>query len=82
MKIPRDISSEKLIKALSKYGYKITHQTGSHVRLTSQKNKETHHITIPKHKILKIGTLNNILNDLSDYLEIDKQTQIEQLFSS
>jgi predicted RNA binding protein YcfA (HicA-like mRNA interferase family) len=81
MKIPRDISSNNLIQLLKKYDYKITHQTGSHIRLTSNIKNVVHHITIPKHKDLKIGTLNNILNDISRYLEIDKESLIHSLFN-
>lgn len=33
MKIPRDISGEKLSKLLKKYSYKITRPTGNHLRL-------------------------------------------------
>ena len=32
MKLPRDIGGEELAKLLSKYGYEITRQTGSHRR--------------------------------------------------
>jgi len=42
MKIPRDMSGEKLAKLLSKYGYHITRQTGSHMRLTTEKNGGHH----------------------------------------
>ena len=35
MKIPRDISGEELSKLLRKYGYAVTQQTGSHMRLTT-----------------------------------------------
>ena len=37
-------------------------------------------ITIPKHKPLKVGTLNNILSDIAEYLESDKQILISELF--
>jgi len=76
MKIPRDTSSDNLIQLLKKYDYKITHQTGSHIKLTSNIKNVEHHITIPKHKDLKIGTLNNILKDTSKYQEIDKDNLI------
>lgn len=79
MKIPRDISGEKLSKLLGRYGYEITRQTGSHLRLTSSLRGE-HHITIPNHKSLKIGTLNNILTDIARYLEMDKAQLIRELF--
>jgi len=35
-KIPRDISGKELARALSKYGYTSTRETGSHLRLTSE----------------------------------------------
>lgn len=63
MKIPREVSGEELIRRLGKLGYKPTRQTGSHVRLTRISDKGEHHITVPVHKTLRIGTLNNILTD-------------------
>lgn len=80
MKIPRDVSSDKIVQLLKKYEYKVTRQTGSHIRLTSNIKEIEHNITIPKQKGLKIGTLNNILNDISRYLEIDKESLIQNLF--
>jgi predicted RNA binding protein YcfA (HicA-like mRNA interferase family) len=62
------------------YGYSITRQTGSHIRLTSAIKGTEHHITIPKHKPLKVGILSGILNDIASHLEIDKQMLIETLF--
>jgi predicted RNA binding protein YcfA (HicA-like mRNA interferase family) len=56
MKLPRDLSGEALAKALEKLGYTMDRQTGSHIRLTTQENGE-HHITIPNHSPIKIGTL-------------------------
>ena len=79
MKIPRDVSGAKLSKLLKNFGFKITRQTGSHMRLTSTISGELH-ITIPKHKSLKIGTLNNILSDIADYLDINKKELILELF--
>ena len=51
MKIPRNISGGQLAKLLEVYGYKVTRQIGSHIRLTTQKNGE-HHITLPLHKAI------------------------------
>ncbi len=79
MKIPRNISGKKLSKLLKRYGFEITRQTGSHMRLTTTLRGEFH-ITIPKHKSLKIGTLNNILSDIANYLEINKKQLIAELF--
>jgi len=79
MKIPRDISSDNIIQLLRKYDYKITRQTESHIRLTSNLRGIEHHITIPKHKDLRVGTINSILNDISKYLEIGKEILFENL---
>jgi len=64
MKLPRDLAGGELIKALANLGYCVTRQTGSHVRLTTQINGE-HHITIPNHSTLKIGTLAAIFSEIA-----------------
>ncbi len=79
MKLPRQISGEKLAALLKKYGYKITRQTGSHMRLTTTLQGE-HHITIPVHKDLKIGTLSGILGDVAAHFNIDKSDVAKDLF--
>lgn len=78
MKIPRDIGANDLIKALKEYGYTITRQTGSHIRLSTKQNGE-HHITIPHHNPLKVGTLNAILVEVSSHLGISKESLIDRL---
>jgi predicted RNA binding protein YcfA (HicA-like mRNA interferase family) len=60
MRLPRDLSGSDLAARLSVLGYVITRQTGSHMRVTTQANGE-HHVTIPAHDPIKIGTLNSIL---------------------
>ena len=79
MKLPRVIDSQQLIKSLYKFGYEPTRQSGSHIRLTTHQNGQ-HHITIPNHDPLKIGTLNAILTEVAQHLGIPKQEFIERLF--
>jgi predicted RNA binding protein YcfA (HicA-like mRNA interferase family) len=79
MKIPRDISGNELARLLMKYGYQVTRQSGSHVRLTTNQKGE-HHITIPAHKELRVGTLSAILIDIADHLEMSKDELITELF--
>ncbi len=79
MRIPRDLNGDKLANALNKYGYKVTRQEGSHMRLTTQQGGE-HHITIPRHKPLRIGTLNSILKDVAEHLKVDREEVLEVLF--
>ncbi len=80
MKIPRDIGGLELAQLLKKYGYRTSHQTGSHVRLTSRIKDTEHHITIPNHKPIKVGTLSGLLNDIAQYLRMDKDELVEDLF--
>lgn len=81
-KIPRNISGTELAKLLEKYDYKIQREKGSHLRLTSNYMSYSHKITIPNHKFLKIGTLNNILNNISEYLKVTKEELINELFNN
>ena len=80
MKLPRDMGGEELAALLGRYGYKITRQTGSHMRLTSTSKGFEHHVTIPKHKPLRVGTLSSIVNEIAAYLEIERQKLAEELF--
>ena len=60
MKLPRDMSGAGLAKALKILGYQVTRQAGSHMRLTTIEGGE-HHVTIPRHDPLRVGTLAAIL---------------------
>ena len=79
MKMPRDLNATELIKILKEYGYVVTRQTGSHIRLTTNKNGQ-HHITIPNHTPLKIGTLNSIIADVAIHLDKSKEEFKKLLF--
>jgi predicted RNA binding protein YcfA (HicA-like mRNA interferase family) len=79
VKVPRDLSGAELAKALSRIGYEVTRQTGSHIRLTSHSPSQ-HHITIPAHDPLKVGTLAGILGDVSSHLKITRDELLRRLF--
>ena len=79
MKLPRDVSGADLAKRLGRLGYEITRQTGSHVRLAIRERGQ-HHVTIPNHDSLKVGTLAGILNDLAAHFEISRDELVQQLF--
>lgn len=66
MKTPTNFSGRELAKALSKFGYTLTRQRGSHLRYTTHCNGE-HHVTVPTHNPIKVGTLHSILNDLAGH---------------
>jgi predicted RNA binding protein YcfA (HicA-like mRNA interferase family) len=59
MRLPRDVSGEALVRALSALGYVKSRQTGSHVRLTTTEHGE-HHLTVPIHAALRLGTLGGL----------------------
>jgi predicted RNA binding protein YcfA (HicA-like mRNA interferase family) len=79
VKLPRDLSGQDLVKALARFGYQVIRQTGSHIRLTTQQNGE-HHITIPVHDPLKIGTLNSILRDVGEHFGLSRDELLQELF--
>jgi Predicted periplasmic or secreted lipoprotein len=58
-------SGQKAIKALTKIGFVVVRQKGSHVFL--QRGQDT--VTIPLHNPLKRGTLNSILKQANVSLE-------------
>jgi predicted RNA binding protein YcfA (HicA-like mRNA interferase family) len=80
MKLPRDMGGEELAALLGRYGYKITRQTGSHMRLTSKSKGFEHHLTIPQHKPLRVGTLSSIVDEIAAYLEIERQELVKEIF--
>ncbi|MGE0875615.1 MAG: type II toxin-antitoxin system HicA family toxin [Burkholderiales bacterium] len=79
MKLPRDLSGADLIKALGGVGYRVTRQTGSHARLTIDAPTR-HHVTVPMHDPLKIGTLAGILNDVAGHMKITREQLQARLF--
>lgn len=81
MKLPRDVSGVQLIKALERLEYRVIRQTGSHVRLVCVACKE-HHLTIPLHDPLRIGTLAAILTEVSVRHHLSKDELITRLFGN
>lgn len=79
MKLPRDVSGEQLVKKLERIGYRVTRQTGSHLRLTSDTPTQ-HHVTIPRHNPLRLGTLSGILGDVATHLKIPREELVQKLF--
>ena len=78
MKLPRNLDADDLIKALSRIGYVVVRQTGSHVRL--QCSDPVHAITVPNHRPLRVGTLAAILQDVVIAFGMDRATLIAILF--
>jgi predicted RNA binding protein YcfA (HicA-like mRNA interferase family) len=81
MKLPRDVSGPDLVKALRHFGYEVTRQRGSHIRLTTQQNGE-HHVTIPHHSQIRVGTLSDILTAVGEHFDMTKDEVASAVFST
>ena len=79
MRLPRDLSGTELIKRLERLGYEVTRQSGSHIRLTSRTRGE-HHVTIPNHDPLRIGTLAAILDAVAAHHGLTRDDVLYRLF--
>jgi predicted RNA binding protein YcfA (HicA-like mRNA interferase family) len=78
MKLPRGISSERLIRALERLGYAVIRQEGSHIRLIHEA-AHVHSISVPLHDPLKIGTFHGILVEVAQAQSISIQEILDLL---
>ena len=78
MKIPRDLSGHELAKALRVLGYERVRQDGSHIRLTTERGGQ-HHVTIPNHNPIKVGTLTAILKAVAAHHKLTVEELLAQL---
>lgn len=76
--LPRGLSGRQLMRLAEKLGYQFRRGSGSHIVMTISAGG--HHICIPDHKELSIGTLNDIINDIAQQLQLSKQEVVTQLF--
>jgi predicted RNA binding protein YcfA (HicA-like mRNA interferase family) len=79
MRLPRDVSGEELAKLLGRFGYAVTRRSGSHIRLTTSEGGE-HHVTIPGHSALRVGTLSAIVGALADHFALPRGEVRRRLF--
>lgn len=77
-RMPRDLDAGDLIRALGRLGYLPIRQTGSHIRIRTERDGE-HHETIPWHKPLKVGTLSAILSSIGEHHGLSRDALIELL---
>ena len=81
MKLPRDLSGADLAKLLSRVGYRVTRQAGSHIRLSIEMPRQ-YHVTIPASHPLKIGTLAAILANVGAHLRLTREDLLNRLFDA
>jgi predicted RNA binding protein YcfA (HicA-like mRNA interferase family) len=75
MKLPRDVSGDALVRGLKKVGYEAARQKGAHVYMTTRQNGE-HHVAVPLHNPVKVGTLSAILASVAAHLQVDRDALI------
>lgn len=80
MKLPRNFYGQDLVKRLTRYGYEVIHQTGSHIIIRTQQNGE-HTVSVPNHKPLKVGTLDSILTDVAGHHGLNKADVLEKVMA-
>ena len=73
------ISGRQLIRWLESLGYAVVRQRGSHVRLERSSPTGTHAITVPNHREIAKGTLNDILGAVARVTQQDKGSLIQEL---
>ena len=78
MKLPRDVSGDDLAKALQAIGYRATRQAGSHMRLTTIQGGE-HHVTVPRHRPLRVGTLATILDKVAAHFGVSRDEILKRI---
>ena len=79
MKIPRDLNGADLARRLAAYGYSITRQSGSHMRLSRQIGEQQQHLTIPAHKPMRVGTLRQILKDVASQTGVSLEELVQSI---
>jgi predicted RNA binding protein YcfA (HicA-like mRNA interferase family) len=73
------VSGRDLVKLLHSLGYQTLRQKGSHIRLRKLTVVGEHNLTVPDHKVVAKGTLNDILSSVSLWNNIPKEELLDRL---
>lgn len=73
------VSGGDLIRLLKKLGYQVLRQRGSHVRLVKTTRMGNHKITVPMHREIAKGTLNDILSRVSLWNNLSREELVDML---
>ena len=73
------VSGKDLVKLLSRLGYTVIRQRGSHIRLRKTTVLGEHNITVPAHNTIAKGTLNDILAKVSIWNDTPKEELMKTL---
>lgn len=81
MRTPRNLTGADFARILRRrYEYQNQRQRGSHLRLVSTLRGYEHHVTIPLHSPLNVGTLNDLLGDVAEYIGVSREELMRELF--
>jgi predicted RNA binding protein YcfA (HicA-like mRNA interferase family) len=79
MKLPRDVSGERLVRILiANWGYREVNRAGSHIILQTEQPLH-HRLSVPAHASLRVGTLNAILRDVARAKGVGREEIIDSL---
>ena len=79
MKLPRDLSGAELVQLLYRHsGYRPLEQEGSHVILQTE-IPQHHRLSIPDHRVLRVGAVNAILRAVARAQGIEKEDILARL---
>ena len=77
-KLP-SVSGADVIRLLETLGYELVRQRGSHARLRVATPAGEHNITVPMHKSIAKGTLNDILSTVALRTGVSKDDLVGRL---
>ena len=81
MKLPRDLSGTEIARRLTRhYGYRVTRSRGSHMTMTLTAGGDEHQVTVPRHRDVRVGTLDAIIADVAAFLALPKRAVRNTLF--
>ena len=82
MRLPRDLSGEEVAKLLARsYGYRLARTRGSHMTMTRTSTSGVRHsVTVPRHRHVRVGTLDAIVTDIAEFLGLSKSEVRATLF--
>ena len=73
------VSGRQLVRLLESLGYDFIRQRGSHIRMRKDTPLGEHSITIPVHREVATGTLNDILNQVGLWNNVPKERLIDTI---
>ena len=82
MSLPRDLSGEEVARLLARhFGYRVVRTRGSHMTARrATPGGRQHSVTVPRHRNIRVGTLDGIVGDVAKALGVPKAEVREALF--